>query len=222
MQDGRVTLVAKDATVRQILAEWARVGQTKIVNVERIPGGPVTLELTNVPEAQALDMLLRSSAATSPRRGRSTPRTSRTFDRIIVMPTLRAPRPPASAAPPAPVLPAAAAVHAAASRRTTTRTTNGRPPNVRTPQPAARARLQHVPAAAGRESAGRAADPAAAQRSRAGAAADAGGVADAGRAVGGVVGPGHGRAAAARSSRAQAPGSRGAIPSAAQAARRPQ
>ena len=50
--------MAKDATVRQILAEWARVGQTKIVNVERIPGGPLTLELNNVPEAQALDILL--------------------------------------------------------------------------------------------------------------------------------------------------------------------
>src|SRR4051812_39400480 len=36
--DGKVTIVAKDATVRQIMAEWARVGQTKIVNVDRIPG----------------------------------------------------------------------------------------------------------------------------------------------------------------------------------------
>ena len=45
MQNGRVSIVAKDATVRQILTEWARVGQTKIVNVERVPGGPMTLEL---------------------------------------------------------------------------------------------------------------------------------------------------------------------------------
>src|SRR5437773_353951 len=60
LQDGRVTLVAKDATVRQILTEWARIGQTTIVNVDRIPGGPVTLELSNVPEQQALDVLLRS------------------------------------------------------------------------------------------------------------------------------------------------------------------
>jgi hypothetical protein len=41
MQNGRVTLVAKDATVRQILAEWARVGHTKIVNLEAVPGGPI-------------------------------------------------------------------------------------------------------------------------------------------------------------------------------------
>jgi hypothetical protein len=32
IQDGRVKLVARDATVREILAEWARVGQTKIIN----------------------------------------------------------------------------------------------------------------------------------------------------------------------------------------------
>src|SRR3954470_18076824 len=60
MQNGRVTLVAKDATVRQILTEWARVGQTRIVNGERVMGGPVSLELTDVPEKQALDIVLRS------------------------------------------------------------------------------------------------------------------------------------------------------------------
>ena len=60
IRDGRVTLVATNATVRQILTEWARIGQTKIVNVERIPGGPLTLQFTNVPEQEALDILLRS------------------------------------------------------------------------------------------------------------------------------------------------------------------
>src|SRR5207344_1759071 len=48
MGEGRVSLSAKDATVRQILTEWARVGRTQIVNVERIAGGPITIELTNV------------------------------------------------------------------------------------------------------------------------------------------------------------------------------
>ena len=54
IRNGQVSLVAKDATVRQILTEWARVGQTKIVNVERSPGGPITLELKDVPEQEAL------------------------------------------------------------------------------------------------------------------------------------------------------------------------
>jgi hypothetical protein len=103
MQNGRVSLVAKDATVRQILAEWARVGDTKIVNMERVPGGPVTLELTNVPEAQALEILLRtlSGYITAPRPV-ETANLSR-FDRIILMPTLAAARPAMSSQPPPPV-----------------------------------------------------------------------------------------------------------------------
>src|SRR5205809_4087804 len=87
IQNGRVSLVAKDATLRQILAEWARVGQTKIVNGDRVPGGPVTLQLTNVSEEQALDTLLRSLtgyvAAPRPMIAANLSR----FDRIVVMPT---------------------------------------------------------------------------------------------------------------------------------------
>jgi hypothetical protein len=99
MQNGRVSIVAKDATVRQILMEWARVGQTKIVNVERVPGGPMTLELTNVPEAQALDVLLRSlSGYIAAPRAVEAANLSR-FDRIILMPTLAAARPPTPASP---------------------------------------------------------------------------------------------------------------------------
>jgi hypothetical protein len=103
MQDGRVSVIAKDATVRQILTEWARVGQTKIVNVDRVPGGPVTLELQNVPEAQALEILLRSLSGyiTAPRAVEAA-NLSR-FDRIIIMPTVAAARPPVSASAPPPV-----------------------------------------------------------------------------------------------------------------------
>lgn len=103
MQNGRVSLVAKDATVRQILTEWARVGHTKIVNMERVPGGPVTLELINVPESQALDVLLRtlSGYITAPRPVEAA-NLSR-FDRIIIMPTLAAARPASASTPPPPV-----------------------------------------------------------------------------------------------------------------------
>src|ERR1035437_10826974 len=60
MRDGRVSVIAKDATLRQILAEWAKVGQTKILNADRVPSPPLTLQLNNVPEIQALDTLLRT------------------------------------------------------------------------------------------------------------------------------------------------------------------
>ena len=59
VRDGLVSLDAQDVTVRQILTEWARVGKTRIVNVERITGGPITLKLDAVPEKQALDIILR-------------------------------------------------------------------------------------------------------------------------------------------------------------------
>ena len=107
MQDGRVSIVARDATVRQILTEWARVGQTKIVNVERVPGGPVTIELKSVTETQALEVLLRSLSGyiLAPRAVAAA--NMSTFDRIIIMPTLAAARQTASAssAPPPPGVP---------------------------------------------------------------------------------------------------------------------
>jgi hypothetical protein len=99
LDNGRVSIVAKDATVRQILSEWARVGQTKIVNVERIPGGPLTLELRNVPEGQALDVLLRSVSGYMAAPRQTAVANLSVFDRIIVMPTAAAPRAAASAQP---------------------------------------------------------------------------------------------------------------------------
>lgn len=100
IRDGRVSLIAKDATIRQILTEYARIGQTRVVNVERIPGGPVTLQLTDVSEQQALEVLLRSVGGyvLAPRPVAAS-NLSR-FDRIIVMPPSQVPR--AAAAAPAP------------------------------------------------------------------------------------------------------------------------
>ncbi|HXD72303.1 MAG TPA: hypothetical protein VN628_01130 [Vicinamibacterales bacterium] len=109
LRNGRVTIVARDATVRQILAEWARVGRTKMVNADRIPGGPLTLELRDVPEAEALDVLLRSLNGyfAAPRTALVPPDAS-VFESIVVMPTVAsaAPRTPAPAGGPAPFAPA--------------------------------------------------------------------------------------------------------------------
>ena len=100
LRDGRVTVVARNATVRQILAEWARIGQTKIVNAERIAGGPLTLELTNVAEQEALDLLLRSvTGYLAAPRPVAVANLSR-YDRILVLATAPPPRPAASTAAP--------------------------------------------------------------------------------------------------------------------------
>ena len=60
VRDGLVSVDAQDVTLRQILAEWARVGHTRIINAERVAGGPITLKLNAVPEKQALDIILRT------------------------------------------------------------------------------------------------------------------------------------------------------------------
>jgi hypothetical protein len=103
IQNGRVSLKAKDATLRQIMQEWARVGQTKVVNAERLPGGPMTLELNNVTEMEALDTLLRtvSGYVAAPRAVAVAGNASK-FDRILVMPTAAAPKQALSTAPPPP------------------------------------------------------------------------------------------------------------------------
>lgn len=60
--DGQVSVDSNGAPPRAILAEWSRVGDTKIVNAERVNGAPLTLKLVDVPESQALEIILRSVA----------------------------------------------------------------------------------------------------------------------------------------------------------------
>jgi hypothetical protein len=95
--DGTVTLSARDAPLRAILAEWARLGGATVVNGDRVVGQPVTLELTAVPERQALDVLLRSVSGymIAPRRAGSSGASM--FDRILILPTSTPPTNPAPA-----------------------------------------------------------------------------------------------------------------------------
>src|SRR5262245_29174668 len=87
MHDGRVTMDAAGATIREILAAWAKVGQTRIVNAERVNGGPVTLHLQDIPEEQSLEIILRSvSGYLAAPRAAAIANASR-YDRIFVMPT---------------------------------------------------------------------------------------------------------------------------------------
>lgn len=90
IQNGHVSLVAKDATLRQILAEWGRVGQTRIVNGDRVPGGPMTLQFSDLPEDRALETLLRpiSGYIAAPRPDGAMAANISRFDRIIVMPSI--------------------------------------------------------------------------------------------------------------------------------------
>ncbi|HET7217365.1 MAG TPA: hypothetical protein VFJ02_04925, partial [Vicinamibacterales bacterium] len=96
--NGRVTIVAQDVTLRQILDEWGRVGQTVVVGADKLVGPPVTLELHDVAEGRALETLLRSASGyiAKPRAGTAG---ASAYDRILIMPTSR---PPAVSAVPQP------------------------------------------------------------------------------------------------------------------------
>jgi hypothetical protein len=99
MANGRVTLSAQDVPIRQILDEWTRVGKTRIVNADKLVGPPVTLELRDVPEARALETLLRSASGyvLKPHAVQSTGASM--FESVVIMPMSR---PPAMTAAPQP------------------------------------------------------------------------------------------------------------------------
>ncbi len=96
---GRVTLNAQNASARVILSEWARLGGATIINAEDVVGPAMTLELVDMPERQALDIILRSTAGylLAPRRAGATGIS--VFDRVVILATSVGPRNP----PPAPV-----------------------------------------------------------------------------------------------------------------------
>jgi hypothetical protein len=101
MRDGRVTIIATNVPLRQILQEWARVGQTQIVNADKLANQTVTLQLVNASEREALDVLLRSANGyiAAPRPVALTGAAA--FDRVtIFVATKTAPAQAAVAAPP--------------------------------------------------------------------------------------------------------------------------
>jgi hypothetical protein len=99
MKDGRVTLIADNVPLRQILQEWARVGQTKIVNGDNISGPALTLQLINATERDVLDVLLRSASGYIAAPRHVAVAGAAVYDRITILATSRAPNVSASAAP---------------------------------------------------------------------------------------------------------------------------
>ena len=93
IKNGRVALVAREATLREILVEWERVGGTRIVNRDRVPGTLLTLELPSVSEEEALTTLLRPIAGYLASRRLEPASGASAFSRIIL---LAAPATPAS------------------------------------------------------------------------------------------------------------------------------
>ena len=105
IKDGLVTLQATDATPREILAEWARIGQTRIVNGDRAAGAPLTIELNGVPERQALDIILRAAPGYMAAPRPVALANASVYDRILVMPGARTAAAAAASAPNTPSQP---------------------------------------------------------------------------------------------------------------------
>jgi hypothetical protein len=108
-RDGTVSISAADVPLTQVLNEWARLGQTRIVNLEKLGGAPLTVELANVPEKQALEVLLRNVPGYLVAARPAAVAGSSQFDRIVVMPGTIAPAQPGmrAATPPPPPPPQA-------------------------------------------------------------------------------------------------------------------
>jgi len=92
ISNGRVTIVADQVPVSRILAEWARVGQTRIVNGERLLT-TVSLEVIDWPERKALDLVLRSASGymAAERQVLLASPSASAFDRVMILPFSKGP-----------------------------------------------------------------------------------------------------------------------------------
>jgi hypothetical protein len=97
--DGLVTVDATSVPVRTILTEWSKIGGTNVIGADRVSGAPLTLKLIDVPEAKALEIILRSVAGYMAAPRSIAAAGPSMYDRILVMATTSAPPPAASARP---------------------------------------------------------------------------------------------------------------------------
>jgi hypothetical protein len=91
LSNGKITLIAQDVPLRQILDEWARVGQTTIVNGDKLTGPPLTLQLIDRPEREVLDLLLRSASGYIAAQRQISIAGASVFDRVMILPVSRGP-----------------------------------------------------------------------------------------------------------------------------------
>ena len=88
---GRVTIIATNVPIEKILTKWTRVGGTAFMDANAIEDQPVTLTLRNVPESEALRVLLRAVTGyvVTPWSGKKIGLSS--FRRVLIMTAARLP-----------------------------------------------------------------------------------------------------------------------------------
>jgi hypothetical protein len=80
---GLVSITAAGVSVRQVLDEWARLGQAEVVNAELLGDRRVSLRLDHVPQAEALAQVMASAGYVA--RRRTGPAGASDFDLILVL-----------------------------------------------------------------------------------------------------------------------------------------
>jgi glucosyl-dolichyl phosphate glucuronosyltransferase len=103
--DGHVSLSAHGVTVQQVLREWERVGRTQVDHAEAVPAALIDLDLKDVPEEEALGVLLRSAGGFLATPTSAPSEMTSQFGRIVIVPPvapLREPFRTATAQSPAP------------------------------------------------------------------------------------------------------------------------
>jgi hypothetical protein len=82
---GRVTVVAAAVPLVTILDEWARLGDTRFVAAHGLPARPVSVRMVDVPEREALRVLLRAAGGyIAESRSTRQPGVS-AFERVLIM-----------------------------------------------------------------------------------------------------------------------------------------
>jgi hypothetical protein len=85
IHDGLASVTAHDARVSEVLEAWSRAGGTTIVNGEQLREARLTVELVDVPEEQALDIVLRPAAGYVARKRAAPIALASTFDRVVIL-----------------------------------------------------------------------------------------------------------------------------------------
>jgi hypothetical protein len=93
LNNGLVTVIADEVPVSRILSEWAKVGQTKIVNGEKLMT-VVSLQLVDMPERKALDIILRTASGYMAAERPAPVAGASAYDRIMILPFSKAPAAP--------------------------------------------------------------------------------------------------------------------------------
>jgi glycosyltransferase involved in cell wall biosynthesis len=91
-RDGHISVVAHGVTVQQVLKEWERVGHTQVVHAEAAAAALIDIDLQDVTEEEALDVLLRSSAGFLAIAAQAPGETTSHFERILIVPSTSSPR----------------------------------------------------------------------------------------------------------------------------------